>query len=322
MTFPIHDSLLTTESCNVRNHFAIGTHLLGRGQYGIVRRCKDRESKVWYAIKSVSKTQPDVEKIVLNEICMLRSVKGHPNILQIQNVYEDDRFYHIVTDLCRGETLSQRIYAKKDRIMGKFTEAQTIRIISSLLQTISYCHDIGVVHRDIKPENIMFLTKEEDLPIKLIDFGLARQIPIAGYMKSRAGTAKYIAPEVLQQKYTETCDIWSIGIITYLLLSGTVPFDGEVQDVIFDQIRIGRIDFSSSVWDGIRPQAKKFILCLLTYDTFKRPTALQALKHPWLHQKNHVTKPKAKKLSQPINFFNVFCGSMFRSKLHVVEAGR
>ena len=151
-----------------------------------------------------------------------------------------------------------------------------------MISCVSYCHSKNIVHRDLKPENVM-LEKEKSFDnIKLIDFGTAQVFDPSKKLNEQIGTPYYIAPEVLNKKYSKECDVWSCGVITYILLSGIPPFNGVTDSEIMAAIRKGKFNFNSAVWKKVSDDAKDFITQLLILDTEKRPSAEQALQHPWL----------------------------------------
>ena len=151
------------------------------------------------------------------------------------------------------------------------------------------------VHRDLKPENFLFSTKSEDAVIKIIDFGLSRHDDTATkIMNTKVGTPYYVAPEVLNREYTKSCDIWSIGVITYILLCGYPPFYGDTDNQIFDCVRAARFDFPSPDWDGISQAAKDFICALLRKDPSKRLTASEALQHPWVQEMSKANSQRGR----------------------------
>lgn len=154
-----------------------------------------------------------------------------------------------------------------------------------ILTAVSYMHKRGIVHRDIKPENILFETKDEDSPIKIIDFGLARKHfgqDSEAPMSTIVGTPYYIAPEVLRKKYDKSCDLWSCGVIGYILLCGYPPFNGENNTEVHDAVRRGRYRFPSSDWSSTSRESRDFIRRLLQKDPRKRMSVEQALNHPWV----------------------------------------
>ena len=243
---------------------------LGHGHYGIVRKCMNRETKEWYAIKSIRKSKVSKIEVLKREIEILKEVR-HPNIIELIDVYEDSKYLHIVTEMCTGGELFDRIIAKTQSAEGHFSERDAAQLVWDILDAIQYCHQKGIVHRDLKPENFLYLTEDDSSPIKIIDFGLSRHDDAnQGVMKTKVGTPYYVAPEVLRREYTKSCDIWSIGVITYILLCGYPPFYGDSDTEIFDSVRTGRFDFPSPEWDDISQLAKSFVKELLQKDPQNR----------------------------------------------------
>ncbi len=181
----------------------------------------DRKTKQWYAIKSIRKSRVSKIEVLKREIDILKDV-NHPNIIRLIEVHEDDKYLHLITDLCTGGELFDRIIAKTQSAEGHFSERDAAKLIHSILDAIQYCHDEKrIVHRDLKPENFLYATEADDSPIKIIDFGLSRpDVSPNSIMRTKVGTPYYVAPEVLKRKYTASCDIWSIGVISYILLCG------------------------------------------------------------------------------------------------------
>jgi len=250
---------------------------LGHGHYGVVRVGTDKKTTQKVAIKSIPKAKVNRPEILRREIEILQSL-DHPNIIKLFKVYEDNRSLHIVTELCTGGELFDRIIAK-----GHYSEADAAHLIRTLTSAVSHCHSKGICHRDLKPENFLFATKDEDADVKVIDFGLSRiydDVEVA--MTTRVGTPYYIAPEILGRNYDNSCDMWSIGVITYILICGYPPFYGEADAEIFAAVRSGQYDYDSEEWEGVSDEAKNFIDSLLQLDPSKRLTAEQSLKHPWL----------------------------------------
>lgn len=162
----------------------------------------------------------------------------HPNIIKLYEVYEDSKNVYLVMEVCEGGELFDRIIEK-----GCFTEIEARRVFTQIVQTINYCHSKGIAHRDLKPENFLLLTKHDESPIKVIDFGLSTNFDQKSNMKTKAGSPYYISPEVLEGKYDQSCDIWSLGVILYILLSGTPPFYGENDGKILEAVRKGEFTF-------------------------------------------------------------------------------
>mmetsp|Transcript_25268 Transcript_25268/g.53650 ORF Transcript_25268/g.53650 Transcript_25268/m.53650 type:complete len:586 (+) Transcript_25268:137-1894(+) len=277
--------MITDTLSDVRTKYHINPKEIGHGHYGVVRKCMDRETKVWYAIKSIRKSKVGKVDVLKREIALLKEV-DHPNIIKLIEVHEDQKYLHLVTELCTGGELFDRIIEKTQSDEGHFSERDAANIVRCILDAIAYCHDVkGIVHRDLKPENFLFSTPDEDAVIKIIDFGLSRHDDMkSGIMNTKVGTPYYVAPEVLNREYTKNCDVWSIGVITYILLCGYPPFYGDTDNQIFDSVRTGRFDFPSPDWDGISDAAKDFICSLLRRDPAKRASASQALLDPWIKE--------------------------------------
>jgi len=289
------DSVMITESfSDVRLKYHINPKEIGHGHYGVVRKCMDRESKKWYAIKSIRKSKVAKVDVLKREVALLKECE-HPNIIQLVEVHEDHKYLHLITELCTGGELFDRIIEKTQTDEGRFSERDAADLVMCILDAIAYCHDQkGIVHRDLKPENFLFSSKDENAVIKIIDFGLSRHDDVqAGIMNTKVGTPYYVAPEVLNREYTKSCDIWSIGVITYILLCGYPPFYGDTDNQIFESVRTARFEFPSPDWDGISDMAKEFICNLLKREPSQRLTASEALKHPWIQtMSTEITPPK------------------------------
>ena len=170
-----------------------------------------------------------------------------------------------------------------DRIVekGSYTEKDAADLIKQVLDAVAYMHREGVVHRDLKPENLLYQNQEEDSKIMISDFGLSK-MEDSGIMATACGTPGYVAPEVLAQKpYGKSVDVWSIGVISYILLCGYPPFYDENDANLFAQILKGEFEFDSPYWDDISAEAKEFIRCLMCVDVDKRLSCEDALKHAW-----------------------------------------
>lgn len=287
-----HPVMITDTLSDVRVKYHINPKEIGHGHYGVVRKCMDRETKKWYAIKSIRKSKVGKVDVLKREVALLKEC-DHPNIIELVEVHEDQKYLHLITELCTGGELFDRIIEKTQSDEGHFSERDAANLVRCILDAIAYCHDKkGIVHRDLKPENFLFSSRDEDAVIKIIDFGLSRHDDMQkGIMNTKVGTPYYVAPEVLNREYTKSCDIWSIGVITYILLCGYPPFYGDTDNQIFDSVRTGRFDFPSPDWDGISDSAKDFICSLLKRDPSKRLSAANALEHTWIKE---MTAPKAK----------------------------
>ncbi|XP_014206241.1 calcium/calmodulin-dependent protein kinase type 1-like isoform X2 [Copidosoma floridanum] len=274
---------------------------LGTGAFSEVRlaESKDRPGEL-YAVKIIDKKAlKGKEDSLENEIKVLRrfsrcvtSYSGdgslkiddnneqkltHPNIVQLLETFEDKHKVYLVMELVTGGELFDRIVEK-----GSYTERDASSLIRQVLEAVDYMHEQGVVHRDLKPENLLYYSPDEDSKIMISDFGLSK-MEDSGIMATACGTPGYVAPEVLAQKpYGKAVDVWSIGVISYILLCGYPPFYDENDANLFAQILKGEFEFDSPYWDDISDSAKDFISKLMCVDVEKRYTCKQALGHPWI----------------------------------------
>jgi len=204
---------------------------------------------------------------------------SHPHCVKMYELYDTKKKLYMVLEILRGGELFDRIVKRRF-----FSEAQAAQVIQCVVAAISYLHKIGVVHRDLKPENLLYATKEDDSIIKLTDFGLAKFTKVK--MATACGTPGYVAPEILSGKpYGPEVDLWSIGVILYILLCGFPPFFDENTPNLYRAIKQGRFDFPSPYWDDISDPAKNLISRLLTVDPKQRATSEQVLAHPWISNK-------------------------------------
>jgi calcium-dependent protein kinase len=218
----------------------------------------------------------DEKRMLFNEINILKEI-DHPNIIKMYEFFEDEKRYYLVTEICKGGELFDEILQR-----GKFSERDGAVLMKQVLSCINYCHQANIVHRDLKPENILLEQNKEFDQIKIIDFGTSLVYDPNRNLDEKLGTPYYIAPEVLNKNYNEKCDIWSAGVITYITLSGMPPFNGQSDQEIMKKVREGQFSFDDRIWQTISENAKGFIRSLLTYNPEERPSAQQALQHPWI----------------------------------------
>lgn len=191
--------------------------------------------------------------MLFNEINILKEL-DHPNIVRMYEFFEDEKRYYLVTEICKGGELFDEVIAR-----GKFSEKDAAVLIKQVLSCINYCHSNNIVHRDLKPENILLESSKEFDEIKIIDFGTSLVYDPAKALEEKLGTPYYIAPEVLNKSYSNKCDIWSIGVIVYILLSGVPPFNGSSDQEIMRKVRAGKFSFDEKCWQKISERAKDFI---------------------------------------------------------------
>ncbi|XP_025830639.1 calcium/calmodulin-dependent protein kinase type 1 [Agrilus planipennis] len=252
--------------------------MLGTGAFSVVRLAESKERPgELYAVKIIDKKAlKGKEDSLENEIKVLRKLV-HPNIVQLLETFEDKNKVYLVMELVTGGELFDRIVEK-----GSYTEKDAADLIRQVLEAVDYMHEQGVVHRDLKPENLLYYNPDENSKIMISDFGLSK-MEDSGIMATACGTPGYVAPEVLAQKpYGKAVDVWSIGVISYILLCGYPPFYDENDSNLFAQILKGEFEFDSPYWDEISDSAKDFIRKLMCVDVEKRYTCRQALAHPWI----------------------------------------
>lgn len=299
----------TTQVSNLKDKYILGEHL-GWGQFGVIRACSDKFTGEVLACKSIAKdrlvTVDDVRSVKL-EIEIMTRLSAHPNVVNLKAVYEEENYVHLLMELCAGGELFHRLEKQ-----GRFSEHHARVIFRHLMEVVKFCHENGVVHRDLKPENILLATTSSSSPIKLADFGLAtycrpgnsivsffpllryvlklslsskcqllqslkRSVSTGQKLHGTVGSPFYIAPEVLSGGYNQAADVWSAGVILYILLSAMPPFWGKTKSRIFDAVRTADLRFPSDPWDRISGPAKDLITGMLRVDPSKRLTAEQVL---------------------------------------------
>ena len=267
---------------------------LGAGRYGVVKRgelkdgygaAADDTSDAVHAvaIKSVRKSMSDTI-LLQREIEVLEQLANppHPNVMRLVACHEDSKYVHIVSELYEGGELFDHIIAR-----DHFSERDAAIYVRQILEAVAACHRRHIAHRDIKPENLMFRAPPSanaaDDELCLVDFGFAMEYdPGANTMTDQVGSPSYVAPEVLANHFTEKCDIWSIGVVMYILLCGESPFTGKEEDETMANVRRGVFSMHQKEWDAVSEEGKELINLLLTKDPDERPSVEEALAHPWI----------------------------------------
>ena len=279
---------------------------IGIGGYSRVLKIQNIETGKLYACKELQKNElADIDSFN-REIDILIKL-DHPNIIKLYEVYENEDFIYIVMELCNGGELFDRII-KRTEMGNPFTEKEAATIFKQLMSAVSYCHSNKIVHRDLKPENLLLLNNDDDTHIKIIDFGTSLIFKKKNTsMFDRVGTAYYISPEVIDGYYDEKCDVWSCGIILYILLCGYPPFNGRDDEEIFLNIRRLNYSFPSPEWNNISNDAKDLLKSIIC-DQFMRLNDEQVLNHIWL--KNLAPNAKeGEKIQININSFKNYSSS-------------
>ncbi|XP_045075963.1 serine/threonine-protein kinase 33 isoform X4 [Coregonus clupeaformis] len=260
---------------------------LGQGSFGVVCEATHNETRKKWAIKKVNKEKAGSSgvKLLEREVSILKRV-NHAHIIHLEEVFETQKRMYLVTELCEGGELKELLQKNT-----RFTEEETRHIISSLAEAIVYLHKKDIVHRDLKLENILVKSYHHGIDndminIKVTDFGLSVKkggVGSENMLKATCGTPIYMAPEVINaHEYSQQCDVWSIGVIMYMLLCGEPPFIASSEERLFEMIKKGELNFDGPVWDTISDAAKKVLSCLLKVDPAHRITANELLDNPWI----------------------------------------
>ncbi|XP_069778118.1 serine/threonine-protein kinase H1-like isoform X1 [Narcine bancroftii] len=253
--------------------------LIGRGSFSRVMRVEHRATKQPFAIKMIETKAKEGKEVCESELNVLRRV-SHRNIIQLIEVFETQDRIYLVMELATGGELFDRVIAK-----GSFTERDATRVLQMVLDGIKYLHTLGITHRDLKPENLLYYHPGSDSKILVTDFGLANSGNKGGdwSMRTTCGTPEYIAPEILLRKpYSNAVDMWALGVISYILLSGTMPFEDENRTRLYRMILECKYSYVGEPWPNVSNLAKDFIDRLITIEPSERMAAAQALKHPWV----------------------------------------
>ncbi|XP_063225037.1 calcium/calmodulin-dependent protein kinase type IV-like [Bacillus rossius redtenbacheri] len=286
--------------------------VIGRGSSSTVYRCLHKGKTEW-ACKVFSKARLN-KKMVQSEIGALLKLK-HPNIIQLREVFETDCEIQLILELVTGGELFERIVER-----GHYSELDAAAAVRQLLGALEYVHARGVVHRDLKPENLLFESEQEDARLKLADFGLSKVLSKGRLaMSTLCGTVGYCAPEILlHKKYDSAVDLWSLGVVMYIMLCGFEPFWDDAGEVAMCQRVVdGDFSFLSPWWDDVSASAKDLISQLLQAEPGRRPTATQALAHPWVRGETPASTHMAAAVKR-LREFNA--RRKFRAATHVVLA--
>lgn len=264
---------------DISSRYELGREL-GRGEFGVTYLCTDKETGEEFACKSISKnklrTAVDIDD-VRREVEIMRLLPPHPNIVSLKDTYEDDSAVQIVMELCAGGELFDRIVAR-----GHYTERAAAVVTKTIVEVVQVCHKNGVMHRDLKPENFLFANEKESAPLKAIDFGLSVFFTPGERFTEIVGSPYYMAPEVLKRYYGQEVDVWSAGVILYILLCGVPPFWAETEQGVAKAIIRSVIDFKRDPWPRVSENAKDLVRKMLDPDPKRRLTAQEVLDHPWL----------------------------------------
>ena len=285
------ESMIKISTEPVANFYSIVKDL-GHGSYGQVKKVKHKELGEIRAMKITNKKSESSKY----EIEILKKI-SHPNITKIFEIFADSKKYYIIMEFLEGGELFEAITN-----IGSFTEASASKVMKQILSAVFYLHSNHIVHRDLKPENIMLTQKPKNgnYQIKLIDFGTAKIFRPGKKMNKFIGTSYYIAPEVLKERYDEKCDVWSCGVILFILLCGYPPFNGNTNVDIFHAIQNQNPIFGGEEWEDITSEAKDLIKLMLKKNPSERLSAEQCLTHKWFRIMENSERNKGQKISKQI----------------------
>jgi len=302
-----HAQFIIDYTGNIADHYDIEKKKLGEGSYGSVCKAKNKSTGSIRAVKTISKAQMKNIERFKQEIAIMK-LMDHPHIVKLYETFEDHRNIYLVMEICAGGELFDRIIES-----GHFTEVQAAILIQQIVRAIYYMHENHVCHRDLKPENFLFMTKDriEKNLLKVIDFGLSCKFEANSVLTTKAGTPYYVAPQVLAGKYDQLSDLWSCGVIMYVMLCGYPPFFGETDAEVLSKVRLGNFSFNAADWKNVSEDAKNLIRMLLKMNPRDRYTAEQALNHEWIKNK----APKASNVSLQSNFVDNLRGFRGQNKL-------
>ena len=258
---------------------------LGHGSFGVVYSGTDKQTGQRVAVKVLSKGAGTWDhKVVEKEVEVLTRL-DHPVASKLLATAEDSAYFYLVSELCEGAELFDRLIEE-----GQQAEANVAHILRQVLELVAHCHSMNIVHRDLKPENILFRNRSDalgthasELAIAVVDFGMAEIMAPGQILTARAGSPHYMAPEVIAGRYTQSAELWTVGVLLYVMLSAQMPFDGGNASAIFSRIREGHYDTRGAVWEHVSADAKDLLNSLLQQDPAARPSAAAALQHRWLN---------------------------------------
>lgn len=273
---------------NINDQYDISAEPLGEGAFGVVYLGTERDTNIKRAVKVIEREKIKNFQRFYNEVNSLKTL-DHPHIIKLFEVYEDDNNVYLVQELCQGGELFDFI------VESEFlTEDIAAKVFYQIMQSIMYWHKNRIAHRDLKPENFMLKSKDGEICVKLIDFGLSCSFMVYGAtgkeklkrMTTKAGTLFFMAPEVLTMNYSNKCDVWSAGVILYIMLWGYPPFASEDDNETMQLINQGEVEFDDDAWWDISDEAKDLIVKIFQEEQ-SRLSAKKVLTHPWVQNRIH-----------------------------------
>ncbi|XP_063041024.1 serine/threonine kinase 17a like [Engraulis encrasicolus] len=274
-----------------KNNYDLVGRELGRGKFAVVKKCIEKATGKEHAAKFLRKRRKgeDCRGDILNEVAVLELAKANEYVVALHEVYETQSEIILVLECAAGGEIFNQCVADNDEA---FTEKDVIRLARQILSGVAFLHRNNVVHLDLKPQNILLTSARPLGDIRIVDFGLSRRMDGPTEVREILGTPEYVAPEILNYEPISTAtDMWSIGVLTYVMLTGESPFLGEDKQETFLNISQGNVDYSQEVFEGVSSLAMDFIQSLLRTNPRKRATAEECLNHPWLSAHSTTSPP-------------------------------
>ncbi|KAF5836831.1 kinase-like domain-containing protein [Dunaliella salina] len=313
-----HLELKNNSTRNFEDYYVLDK-VIGHGAFAKVSICTSRSGQKQFAVKAVQKNHEDTtgkqREGVVKEIAIMRTLQDHPNTVKLMEVFEDAESYMLVMELCTGGELFDQIIQK-----GHFSEKDAADKMRCLLDFIAFAHSRNIIHRDLKPENILLSDKTPSSTIKVIDFGTSDFCLSGQRLSQKFGTPYYVAPEVLKKNYDKSIDIWSAGVIMYILLCGYPPFGGKTDAKILQRVQAGVYSFEGREWEVVTEAAKDMITLMLVMDITDRASAKQLLQHRWFQVA--ATAPAAALGAHMVKRLRAFAGMSKMKRLALVVLAR
>jgi calcium-dependent protein kinase len=277
--------LISSKNENIKDFYHFESKNIGEGGHGVVKLATRLQDSARRAVKVIPKKK--IKNLIdLNKEIAIMKVIDHPSIVKLYETFENQKKIYLCMELCEGGQLFEKIIEDM-----YFSEYETFILFNQMVSAIGYLHLNQIVHRDLKPENFVFSKKGIITSLKLIDFGHAASIKYRQKLETKGGTCYYVAPEVLSGNYSYKCDMWSLGVILFMMLSGSAPFDGETEKDILDAVVVSDLNFESEIWNFVSDQAKDLIKHLIDRNPETRYSITDILNHPWLSGFHAPPKP-------------------------------
>ncbi|CAE7202324.1 CPK3 [Symbiodinium natans] len=276
------NNLILHSTGNIKQFYDLQSEKLGEGGFGFVVEAKNFGTGNRYAVKKVSKAKAKQKRLEIRSEIDIMKLTDHPNVVKLHETFEDKSQMYLVMELCAGGDLDKHMKGQG----GPYSEHQAAILMDQILKAVSYLHNCkSICHRDLKLQNFLFSRKApvENNLLKLADFGLACGFEPGGVLATKAGTVSYCSPQVLGGVYDNSADLWSCGVIMYMLLAAQPPFPGKNDAEVVQRVRKGNYVFNDIAWSTVSEEAKSLVRRLLKYQPFDRATAVQARAHSWFH---------------------------------------